>query len=311
MPRARNEMMPPPPAPSHYALGGKEFTPNASMDPGLLTRENSPVEIREWVRRFQDYLRDGLRSGDQPSCQLIKRQVLNKMDDFYHSRLEAQVVSAEGKDWKYFEELIWAEVEVIHPLMRRRDDFVHMTQAPNEAFSDHYRRVERQAAECSLANLKPEELIAHIAINGMSNKALKKEILLRKALEKSKIIEVVTAYESYHQLEKRGASARRVGSSRDSSRQMSSREGSRERRKCFNCGSENHYARDCKQGKRWCDSCKSTTHNSEDCWSKKKRETSSANRAETRGRLKSRTSRRSPTPKKKETQKEEGVELCK
>ncbi len=119
---AEPDAMPPPPAPLQNQ-GGKEFNPNSSLDPGMLTKDSTPVEIRRWILKFQDYIQDGVKvdsSGGpkKPSGELLKRQLLNKSDSHWFNRLSDQLKEVKNKEWSYFEEKIWAEMELLFPIMK-------------------------------------------------------------------------------------------------------------------------------------------------------------------------------------------------
>ena len=63
-------------------------------------------------------------------------------------------------------------MEKIYPMLKRRDDLVHMTQKPGQLFLDHYREVEKAAADCKLAEMPTGTWVGDLDLQNMAEKGL-------------------------------------------------------------------------------------------------------------------------------------------
>ena len=62
-------------------------------------------------------------------------------------------MNANNTEWSFYEALIWKEVEILFPIIKRRDQLIHKKQRNGETFTEHYRNVEKVAIESKLGEM--------------------------------------------------------------------------------------------------------------------------------------------------------------
>ena len=135
------------------------------------------MEVREWKHRFNAYLEDGSTTGQKATLKTTNRVFERVLDDHWKNRLSHKLEGADS--WEDIEDLMDRELEITYPIMGCRATFMSMNQRSGTCFSDFYREVEKQAAECRLTELTPEDLIGHVALTRMMDKSLQKQLIIR------------------------------------------------------------------------------------------------------------------------------------
>ena len=109
--------------PPQQVVGGhKVFNPASETHPGYLQKDFRPTECSEWKGRFEAYLADGKMANKDLTIDIIK-QVFNRLlDDHWKHRLGDKMEEVKTKEDIF--KLIEKELEITHPIMKRRTDRV-------------------------------------------------------------------------------------------------------------------------------------------------------------------------------------------
>ena len=93
--------------------------------PGILHKDMRPTEVTEWKRRFLSYLEDGTQTGHKVTLKVTKRQLERLCDEHWKNRIGHKL--EEAGTWDEINRIMDIEMEVMYPIMGRRDMLMSMS----------------------------------------------------------------------------------------------------------------------------------------------------------------------------------------
>ena len=236
-----------------------------SLQPNKLTRDNTPAELRSWVRKFTSFH----SMSKLQNAALVDQQafVLQCVDLDLETYLRQKI----GDTTPIFGpggciEMLEEKFRTTYPLFSRRLDWFNFQQAKGLPFTEFYARLRQKGDEAELANLDIDAQYIFRIICGLSDEKLKEKFL---KLQNPSLDDIVRAGEAYEVANKaiadlKGKNGQAQGQTEVKYVRLQDLKG-----RCFNCGEKKHAEgmreKECKAKGVKCTKCNRMGHVTEVC----------------------------------------------
>ena len=170
---------------------------NEVLKPEILTREASPVELSNWIRRYNAYY----AGSRMEKCTLPEQHFYFRscIDAYLNERLDRNVTDGtpvlEERGAVTLISLLRDEFLIIHPLFSRRLELFRSKQRSGVKYSDYLHSLIRKFEEASMTHTSMEELLILLMLNGLTDSKLRDILLRETQLTREKIIQMTQQYE--------------------------------------------------------------------------------------------------------------------
>lgn len=253
--------------------GGPSSKVNIELKPETLTRDNNPIEMTGWIRKFTSYFQAS--KFDHESLLIQQAHFFNCIDNLLAGSLKQEITDstrifpnpADAGEESCIG-ILEREFKKRYPIFRRRMDCISTKQRNGEILSDTYTRMREIGDTADISDLGPDDLYALLLINACNDNKLKDELLLSKDQTLANLLEIVAAYESA-QASIGTSYGRKMTKNKHKAqpkRQFNPRENYKD--KCIRCGSFKHSQNDCSGRNNICSKCGKKGHYQKSCLSK-------------------------------------------
>ena len=173
--------------------GGDNVKIQSALKPDKLTRENSPVELRSWIRKFRAfYSMSKLEKASVPNQQAFLFQCIDlELETHLRQEIDDRTPIF-GQDGCM--DIIERRFMLSYPLFSRRLAFFRYEQAKGQSFADFYANLRRQGDEANLHNLDVDAQYVHKIISGICDEKLREKLC---KLREPKLAEVLQEAEQH------------------------------------------------------------------------------------------------------------------
>lgn len=280
---------------------------NDALKPFRLTKEHTPVEMRQWTLQFKAfYSTSQLETLALPDQQAYLRIC---MDPLLYERFQAKIGATtqlfsddpdEDSCIKFLEE----EFSLQYPLFTRRLEFFRASQSKSQNFSDFLTKLDAKADEADLANLDTADIYVFRYICACTDQKLKEKLLKLENPTREDIKRTTRAYEvtlkSMKAFDVSSATINQTTSQhkKGQNKQQGKKDNKKQKSnipsflkgKCIRCAETGHKPHDCPMIGYSCNFCKKKGHIKAACL-QRSRANSRANSRNT-----STTTSRAPSP---------------
>ena len=224
---------------------GKERPPNKLLAPAILTKDDTPEKMRNWVTDFTTFL----QSGDDLAIATQQAYFRRLIDDHLRRAVEPHIMPNTpvlGKGGCL--EILRAEFRVLYPIFARQVDFFKVNQAGSEDAISYLEKLTTLGLEANVNQLDRESITVFRFISSCSDQRLREKIFESKRRDLTEVRRIV----SQHVLQQRSerAIAERVQvvaaiKPKAKPRQFKIKMMEELKGKCLRCGKAPHKAKDC------------------------------------------------------------------
>ena len=274
---------PPAPAAAGGARAGPKSKPMDSLKPKTLTRDSTPVELKEWVIKFTEFF----VSSAFKDVSLVEQQAHFKASLDTH--LTNRVVRLISPTTPVFPDALAVEKSAMehlddifmeyNPLFSRRLDWFRYDQGANQPFTDWWEKSEKKGDEADLASLTVDDLKTMRCFTGIRDEVLKAEFLKTPTKTSKELVDVAKNYEMGKKYVKSmGGAVKAMNTGQQRKKSQGNVQGSKAKAKsifnegkCFRCGKKvdnrQEHKQECKAVTAVCRKCGKTGHFQSTCLS--------------------------------------------
>jgi len=232
----------------------QRIRPNDALKPFTLSRDHTPVQLRDWQQKFRDYY----SSSKFEHCSVSEQQAYFKscLDSYLSQRLHQDIQAAtpifgDGSCTEALDALF----KKFYPLFTRRLDFFKSSQAPGQLFSDWTTQLRQLGDEAELDATTVDDLYAmRYLVGGVDNKLLEKLM----ASKDGTLADLNTIVAKYEVSQQKLTAMHKAGSSSAAAVHTTCSEKSNQQ--CFRCGNFGCNPTSCWAKKSVCRYCSKQGH---------------------------------------------------
>ena len=179
---------------------GKERPPNKLLAPAILTKDDTPEKMWNWVTDFTTFL----QSGDDLAIVTQQAYFRRLIDDHLRRAVEPHIMPNTpvlGKGGCL--EILIAEFQVLYPIFARQVDFFKVNQAGSEDATSYLEKLTTLSLEANVNQLDRESITVFRFILSCSDQRLREKIFESKRRDLTEVRRIV----SQHILQQRSESA--------------------------------------------------------------------------------------------------------